>query len=78
MVLFVAVGLINATVIRAVAMKENDSDTVEIQARESHKRWRYRLNILVNGMPRYFDRPWLKLQTFKGEGFLVSLSSRQK
>ncbi|XP_055339847.1 protein mesh-like [Paramacrobiotus metropolitanus] len=59
-------GLINATVIRAVAMKENDSDVVEIQARESHKRWRYRLQILVNGQPRYFDRPWLKLQTFKG------------
>ncbi|GAU98628.1 hypothetical protein RvY_09748 [Ramazzottius varieornatus] len=59
-------GMINATVIKALAMKENDSDTVEIQARESHKRWRYRMQVLVNGVPRYFDRPWIKLQTFKG------------
>merc|ERR1712198_756847 len=42
------------------------SATVEVRVRAPYAQWRYRLDVLVNGRPIYFDRWPQKIQHFQG------------
>ncbi|CAI4226085.1 unnamed protein product [Auanema sp. JU1783] len=56
---------VNATVITGVAIKEGDGSLVQIFARKSMRRWRYRTDVYVDGARRFFDVPHWKHQVFR-------------
>lgn len=62
----------NATVITAVAVQENDSDVIQISARKDFRRWRYKMDIQINGGYRMTDSPEMKWQQFRGLPVSVS------
>ena len=49
-----------------MAAKDNVSATVEVRLRPLHAQWRYKLDVLVDGRPIYFDRYPQKIQHFPG------------
>ncbi|GJQ65539.1 hypothetical protein Trydic_g7640 [Trypoxylus dichotomus] len=59
-------GEVRATELSAVAARGNSSTVVEVRRRPQEARWRYRLDVLVDGRRVYFDRPALRFQHFPG------------
>lgn len=57
---------LQASELKAVAMTDNSSSTVEVQLRNIEARWRYRLDVLVDHKRVFFDRPHQKVQAFRG------------
>ena len=49
-------GKVMATELTAVAAKDNVSATVEVRLRPRYAQWRYKLDVLVDQQPIYFDR----------------------
>ncbi|CAD5218399.1 unnamed protein product [Bursaphelenchus okinawaensis] len=54
----------NGTVITGVAIEASGTDRVHVTARGDTRRFRYRTNIIVGNLLRYFDT--MRLQRFKG------------
>ncbi|KHN87866.1 Uncharacterized protein F54D1.6 [Toxocara canis] len=54
----------NATVITGVVVEATGTDRVHVLARKDTRRFRYRTNIIVGNILRYFDT--MRLQRFKG------------
>jgi hypothetical protein len=54
----------NATVITGIAVESSGTDRVHVTARGDTRRFRYRTNIVVGNLLRYFDT--MRLQRFKG------------
>ncbi|KAJ1372984.1 hypothetical protein KIN20_035302, partial [Parelaphostrongylus tenuis] len=54
----------NATVITGIAMEATGTDRVHIVVRKDTRRFRYRTDIIVGNILRYFDT--IRLQRFKG------------
>jgi len=59
-------GPVNATMLSAVAAKDNTSATVEVKMRQPYAQWRYKLDVIVDGRYIYFDRYPQKIQHFPG------------
>ncbi|CAI4223811.1 unnamed protein product [Auanema sp. JU1783] len=55
---------INATVITGITLEATGTDRVHVMARKDTRRFRYRTDILVGNILRYFDT--IRLQRFKG------------
>lgn len=60
-------GDVMATELTAVVARGNSSTVVEVGRRPQEARWRYRLDVIVNGRRVYFDRPALRFQHFPGK-----------
>ena len=58
--------MVPASHLTAVAARDNVSATVEVRVRQPYAQWRYRLDVLVDGRPIYFDRYPQKIQHFQG------------
>lgn len=54
----------NGTVITGIAIEATGTDRVHVTARGDTRRFRYRTNIIVGNLLRYFDT--MRLQRFKG------------
>ncbi|CAD6195686.1 unnamed protein product [Caenorhabditis auriculariae] len=54
----------NATVITGIALEATGTDRVVVQTRKDTRRFRYRTNIIIGNILRYFDT--IRLQRFKG------------
>lgn len=54
----------NGTVITGIAIESSGTDRVHVTARGDTRRFRYRTNIIVGNLLRYFDT--MRLQRFKG------------
>uniref|UniRef100_A0A0K0D1P4 AMOP domain-containing protein n=1 Tax=Angiostrongylus cantonensis TaxID=6313 RepID=A0A0K0D1P4_ANGCA len=54
----------NATVITGIALEASGTDRVHVVARKDTRRFRYRTDIIVGNILRYFDT--IRLQRFKG------------
>jgi len=59
-------GEVRASHLTAVAAKDNVSSIVEVRLRPLHAQWRYKLDVIVDGAPIYFDRYPQKIQHFPG------------
>ncbi|XP_011160726.2 protein mesh isoform X2 [Solenopsis invicta] len=59
-------GPVMATHLTSVAVRGNNSATIEVRLRPKHAQWRYRLDVFADGQRIYFDRPALKFQHFPG------------
>ena len=57
--------MVNASHLTAVAAKDNFSVPVEVRVRQPYAQWRYRLDVIVDGRPIYFDRYPQKIQHFQ-------------
>jgi hypothetical protein len=55
-----------ATIITGIAARDNGSATVQVFARKEFRRERYKLDVYVDGVRAFFDRPYKKIQTFTG------------
>lgn len=64
---------VNSTVITGVVMQENDSSIVQIFARKPMRRWRYKMDVYVDGMRRFTDKAHWKFQQFNGNLYFLSL-----
>jgi len=58
-------GQAKATTLTAVAARDNTSSIIEIRRRPLNARWRYHMDVLVDGRLVYFDRYAKKIQRFK-------------
>ncbi|XP_071512852.1 protein mesh [Panulirus ornatus] len=54
-----------ASMLTAVAARDNVSSVVEVRRRPSDAMWRYHLDVLVDGQRVYFDRYSQKIQQFR-------------
>ena len=61
-----AYGEVRATQLTSLAARGNSSVVIEVSKRPEEARWRYRLDVMVDGKRIYFDRPALKFQHFPG------------
>eukprot|EP00096_Caligus_rogercresseyi_P016873 TRINITY_DN996_c0_g2_i3.p1 TRINITY_DN996_c0_g2~~TRINITY_DN996_c0_g2_i3.p1 ORF type:complete len:1255 (-),score=221.80 TRINITY_DN996_c0_g2_i3:184-3948(-) len=59
-------GKVDATALTAIAAKDNFSSIVEVRLRPRDAQWRYKLDVLVDSQPIYFDRYPQKIQHFPG------------
>merc|ERR1719334_1511778 len=59
-------GPVNATMLSAVAAKDNTSATVEVRMRQPYAQWRYKLDVIVDGRYIYFDRYPQKIKHYMG------------
>lgn len=57
---------VNSTKLTVIAAREGNSATVEVRLRPEEARWRYKLDVLVNGEKVFFDRDPQKVQHFPG------------
>ena len=64
--------MVNASHLTAVAAKDNFSVPVEVRVRQPYAQWRYRLDVIVDGRPIYFDRYPQKIQHFQASPHKVS------
>merc|ERR1740128_1291654 len=59
-------GTSRATVLTAIAAQENTSVVVEVRLRAPYAQWRYRLDVLVDQRPIFFDTFSRHVQNFRG------------
>ncbi len=59
-------GEVKASHLTAVAARDNVSATVEVRIRPYWSQWRYKMDVLVDKQPIYFDRYPQKIQHFPG------------
>jgi hypothetical protein len=57
---------VKATVLTAVAARDNQSSTFEVRIRPKDAQWRYKLDVFVDQHRIFFDRYPQKVQTFPG------------
>lgn len=60
------IGEVKATILTAVAAKDNQSVTVEVRLRPRDAQWRYKLDVIVDNHRVFFDRYPQKIQIFPG------------
>jgi len=59
-------GEVKATILTAIAARDNQSATVEIRLRPRDAQWRYKLDVIVDQHRIFFDRFPQKIQYFPG------------
>ena len=60
-------GEVKATILTAVAARDNQSATVEVRLRPRDAQWRYKLDVFVDQHRIFFDRFPQKVQSFPGK-----------